>query len=516
MESIQKHMNVIYKTSPENSKYLTVPIVALLENNRDSVIDIYVMHFDLTDENMQPIKETVERYGQNVFFVRAEAKDFDGLPPTGRFGGFTVYLEMLAHKYLPASVEKALCFGTDTLVCENIYNYYSLDISNHYMICPTHTHGDVISKHAAFETPQDNIAVISNDEVNIRMMNPCGFIFNLRRLRDEDITIDDYLDAYRSIIDKKIRYIYDQSLLSYMFLKSALLVDGSKYLFSLYDVCSAEGLTVWQCSPAIMHYMSNPKPWRAEFYDLPQAIQLQWNYMFLNFDVEGSNAFQLVAYKSENGIRIHCEMAEIWWHYAELAPNHVVLRTEMERRRNAFLRTISLTTPLLETKEREKHYKIQFQDAIGKLRTAGHAVSVLDYFGGALLFEHTKGVSQRKDNGVVVLTSASETDEAKNAFLNFNYAIEKGIKYSIKLRYRTKTKAKRIRFSMRNSLADENKEIVVVDVKNSSFANASPSWQNVFAEFEGDGFDQFWVSLNGFADPDDFIAFDYIRIEKVY
>lgn len=211
--------NILIAPSSEMFKQtLTVMLSAML--NCKKPCSFFIMEFNWTDEQKKYCTEFIAEYPKNsVKYIHVDDSVFN--PLKAWHGYYNTYYKMLAHQYLGNDIERVLYIDTDIIINKDIYNFYSMDFEDNYIIgsCETASGSKF---HKLKHSPEPGHGFIN-----------CGCILlNLNKLRDSNITIKDY---YNIIKDTKSDYLADQGILSFIFRDKIKVLPSYKYNHAIFQ-----------------------------------------------------------------------------------------------------------------------------------------------------------------------------------------------------------------------------------------------------------------------------------------
>ena len=318
---MENQMNILLQSNEKYAKYMSVMLVSLFSNHKDTKINIYVIHSSLSEETMNNLKQFVTKYNNSIEFIKCSSDLFKGFK-TNSYLTIEMYYKLLAHIVLPKNIDRVLFLDIDLIIDENIYDFYSADFEGKYII-------------AAGQAPFSDY---SNLDKNFNVMyatkgkyfNVGVLVLNLQKFRADNIVIEDYYRAVKEISAINSKFLYEQGIMNYMFAQygtkyyqvleynyrfhiqyeNQKLIDGKKIKFK----------------PKIIHYANTLiqyKPWDLNFtdeelckFDLGEIIPGYFNY----------------------NKEIH-ELNKIWWNYAEKIDKkfYDIIKSESEAKKDFYL-----------------------------------------------------------------------------------------------------------------------------------------------------------------------------------
>ena len=271
-------------TSCDNNllKYVAVQLYSISVNLKNCFVHFYLFHRDLPDKVFQPLDVLCHRLGNISFHTVKvpEAEKYNAIASHG--GGWCgeAYYSLCSHKLLPEHVKRVLYIDAgDVFFTDDISPFYHSDFEGKALICTSSRFekrdgGMVPYEETNFDTPERFVNVCRG------LFNAGSYLINLEKLRDAQLTIDDWLDFSLSLCElsgkQDTSHVYwgDQGLLSAAFAddlkfygfpqtKKVWLVPYMPYNFSIgyYNNRS----TPPDYHPAVVHFAGGPKPWKMRY-----------------------------------------------------------------------------------------------------------------------------------------------------------------------------------------------------------------------------------------------------------
>lgn len=277
---IKHHYHIL--TSSDNAlvPQIAVSITAMAKNLAGDFIDFYLLHSQITPENLQLLSTLCRGYG-NIMFHEIQIHKpeiFDPLVQAGNWVRET-YFPLCAHQLLPDTIERVLYLDAgDTLVLGDIAPYYFCDFEDNFLIV-TGTRYKVENNTYVNFSPDDLTTPGFLPGILKGIFNSGSYVINLRKMREAKIDISYYcrltelLGKLRAESEaEKFIYFGDQGLLS------AAFIGNMKY----YGYPEIQNLYYWpykfclgyydhfdhkpDYQPAILHFAGVPfKPWKADY-----------------------------------------------------------------------------------------------------------------------------------------------------------------------------------------------------------------------------------------------------------
>lgn len=188
-------------------EHLITMLNSLFSNNKPLKFRIFILSFDLTNDNKQIIKSWIENQKQEVLFIDINPEQLVNFPifDDGYISPAT-YLRLFIPSLLPISIDKVLYLDSDIIVNTNIEKLLNTDISSYAL--------------AAVEDAPNN-SVVTSKEPSQPYFNAGVLLLNLKKLRKIDFlnTAVEFIQKNKSIL-----HFHDQDVLN------ALLGNQAKML----------------------------------------------------------------------------------------------------------------------------------------------------------------------------------------------------------------------------------------------------------------------------------------------
>lgn len=297
-------MNVLLQANEKYAKYMSVMLLSLFTNNKDTKINVYVIHSSISQETIDCMTEFVESYGNHITFLQCDASIFTGFK-TSSYLTIEMYYKLLAHLVLPEDMDRVMFLDIDLIIDADLTEFYNTDFEGKYVI-------------AAGQAPfvdYDNID--KNFDVKIatdgRYFNVGVLILNLKKFRENKISLEDYYKATEEIIKINPGFMYEQAIMNYMFGQyetKYLQVLEYNYRYHIeYENRELIRQRNFQFTPKIIHYAN----WLIQFKP--------WDLRFTEEELK-TYGFEDIVPSAFNLNSETYRIMEIWWKYAEQVPSH--------------------------------------------------------------------------------------------------------------------------------------------------------------------------------------------------
>ena len=298
-------MNILITLNSEYADYAAVMLTSLITNN-DANISVFCLYRNLDNSAKELLISTVVRKSGNsiefIYMDDEKCKLFKDFPTTD---ALTVecYFVLMAHDFLPSSMERILYLDSDLLVDGDMSELYNASFDEQYVVVAGQSHKEV----------NGNLYPLGARPKYGECFNSGVILFNLPKMR-QDIAAKVYWDfAVKENYDFSLA---DQGILNLVFFDKAKYVDTMKYNFrmSIYRNYLEDGNTELKIKPLIIHFASH------DFYHIGYATK-PWlctlsesEYNFLE-----SVGKVKIYYGMDEWVRTNKDVHKKFWTYAHLA-----------------------------------------------------------------------------------------------------------------------------------------------------------------------------------------------------
>ena len=250
-------MNLLFCINPKFRPLLCQCLQSIVKNGGEKEYEAYILHSDLTQEDMDAIQAVSNRV--HCRFVTVNAGDFEGFPESSRYPR-QIFYRLAAPLLLPKELDRILYLDVDTLVINPLRGLYSMDFAGNYYIACTHIRETL--------TKLDELRL--NAPEGVPYVNTGVMVLNLAALR-ENLTMAQIRSTALEKIDTF--WLPDQDLLTVLHGDKILLADTQKYnlsdrilAFHNADLRSPQLDADWvRRNGVIVHYCGKNKPWHENY-----------------------------------------------------------------------------------------------------------------------------------------------------------------------------------------------------------------------------------------------------------
>lgn len=286
----EKAIPIVLAANESFAPYMNVFIKSLVENNRDNLLDIIVLHQDIKSET-QTIIKTDNCISDKVSIRFYDVKSY--------FKNLKLYIDQhlsletyfrLAIQEILADYEKVLYLDSDMVVLDNIAELYAMDIEGYALMGAKDI--DYLGNCKISSKPVDYALNKLKLNSEFDYMQAGVLIFNLKKMR-EMYTVQDLLDIAGSYNWKH----HDQDVLNYAFRGKIkflpqrwnVVMNWKQNSLSRMNIMSKAPASLYneyieaRKSPYIVHYAGFQKPWNVEICDYANEF---WKYARLTSSYE--------------------------------------------------------------------------------------------------------------------------------------------------------------------------------------------------------------------------------------
>ena len=253
-------MNILVAINKKYVRQLNILLNSIKYSNQEEKFDVYILHKNLDKEDMENVIENLDLTRFSIHDIKIPKCEIDTFPVLEKRYTEEIYFRLYASKYLPKEVDKVLYLDADTLVINNLREFYETDFEGNYFVAATH-----IKKvlHKINEIRLD----IKEDEPYI---NTGVLLINLKELRK--INVEEKVINFMKSKKNKL-LLPDQDVVATLFGDKIKLVDELKYnlgerTWKLYNLNNPKNKIIlkWiRKNTVIIHYYGRNKPWNKDY-----------------------------------------------------------------------------------------------------------------------------------------------------------------------------------------------------------------------------------------------------------
>ncbi|WP_058486732.1 glycosyltransferase family 8 protein [Defluviitalea phaphyphila] len=251
-------MNILVTLNSNYIKPLKVMLKSLFINNQGESFTIYLMHSSLTDEEIEDIKNFINKDNNKLEEIYLDDSLFNDAPTLLHYTK-EMYYRLLAFKFLPKNLDKILYLDPDILVINPIKKLYHEDISEYLYAAAYHDKISIKEINKLRLTPYE-IAEYYNSGV---------LLMNLELQRK---TIDEN-EIYKFVEKNRSKLIMpDQDILNALYSKKIKSLDEKLYNYDAryYRYYKLKTGGLWDMdyvikNTVILHFCGKKKPWNKNY-----------------------------------------------------------------------------------------------------------------------------------------------------------------------------------------------------------------------------------------------------------
>ena len=271
------HYNIMTSCDGNLVDYVAIQLYTMSNSLKNSIIHFYLFHRDIPDNRIKPLEALSNRLGNILFHaVRVpEAEKYDAIAKHG--GGWCgeAYFPLCAHQLLPENVKRILYVDAgDVLFMGDISSFYHCDFEGKALIATSIRYKMQGSDLVPYEEKDLYDKAEGFSGICRGLFNSGSYLMNLEKLREAQLTIDDWLDFSQMLCeisgkqDTSQIYFGDQGFLSAAFVDD-LKLYGYPQIKNLWHM--PYNFCLWYYdrintpppyAPAIVHFAVGKKPWK--------------------------------------------------------------------------------------------------------------------------------------------------------------------------------------------------------------------------------------------------------------
>ena len=133
-------MNIATALNRKYLEYTVVMLCSLYENNNEH-IDAYLLHSELTTQDIDIIKNSLSKYDITIISVEINKSDFDDRLPRNTQWSIETYYRLMLMDILPESVDRLMYLDVDLIINGSIEEFYHIDFAGDDVIAADDSNG---------------------------------------------------------------------------------------------------------------------------------------------------------------------------------------------------------------------------------------------------------------------------------------------------------------------------------------------------------------------------------------
>ena len=276
-------MNIATALNQKYIHYTIVMLTSLCENNQ-MPIDAYLLHSELTDNDIQYMKECLSSYEITLIPLAVSREVFHDRFPRSEEWSLETYYRLFLFDLLPSNIERILYLDVDLIIDKSLEEYYTVDFQSDEIITCVDSLGKTGWEKRTKKQRQMFAPMIAQ---GYQYFNAGVMLLNVAAMR-QHYHFDVYLDAIQEWNYEMAAP--DQDILNYVHWKHIGYIDPYEYdLFARIAHNEHIRFETVKEKTAIIHFAGD-KPW--------------------------------------NTTNVHYDIEKIWWEYAALTPCYQILLRE--------------------------------------------------------------------------------------------------------------------------------------------------------------------------------------------
>ena len=272
-----KHYNILICVSELFFLQALVTMLSAIKNLKKE-INFYLMQNDWSDQTKIKCLDFFKQFPPHTInFLDVNEEDLHSFKPFK--GVYIIYYKLIAHKYLPDTVDRILYLDSDVIIRKDIEEFYFLDFDDNYLISTNNR----METHPKQTYDEWVIASNSNKhKFEYTYSNPGVLIINVAKFRKEKIDIEFYKNQIKQMGDEK--YFADEGIINFCFWDKRKLVPSYKWQAmvqfvdvwkNIFDMSKEERIANYneayhedfdeEHSFSIIHFVPVIKPWNCIF-----------------------------------------------------------------------------------------------------------------------------------------------------------------------------------------------------------------------------------------------------------
>lgn len=248
-------------------------VICSLGANCSCVVDIYVMHTELTKDDIQKLDYLLRKMcGGNLYEIKMNSDFLKGAKTLSHFS-IEMYYRIFASEFLPKTIDRILWLDADLVVLQDIEELFNIDLEGKSIAACGHRERN--ESNPAMNNAGIERLGLRNDDV---YFNSGVLLMDIGKIR-ENFNKDSVL---KLIYENQNILIYpDQDILNLMYKDDKIILDWKKYNFQThFDWTFFNEMEYIRSMVSIVHYVGPFKPWL--YTSSHFSYQYYWKYYFLH------------------------------------------------------------------------------------------------------------------------------------------------------------------------------------------------------------------------------------------
>lgn len=265
-------MNIATALNQKYIAYTYVMLTSFLENNREEHNTIYLLHHELTKEDIQYFHDDFANYDVTIVPLQIDRSYFTEEFPVSEKWSVEMYYRLLLLDVLPAEIDRMLYLDVDMIVNQSVHDFYYSDFHNKLLKVCVNSGGYIPQERRLGAKQMEMFAPMF--EQGFLYFNSGMLLMNIREMKKK-YSFSIYLEAMR-----KWEYKMgapDQDILNYLHWNEIEYVEAEKYNY-FSRIAHEQGIDYERGKEelCIIHF-TDEKPWESKNYRYP-IEQIWWDY----------------------------------------------------------------------------------------------------------------------------------------------------------------------------------------------------------------------------------------------
>ena len=229
-------MNIATALNRKYLEYTAVMLCSLCENNHEH-IDAYILHSELTDKDINTLKNSLSKYDITIIPLMINRSDFDTRLPRNSQWSIETYYRLMLMDILPDNIDRILYLDVDLIINGSVEEFYHVDFKGDEVIVADDSNGK--RSRDTFGSKQAEMFKDMLDN-GFRYFNADVMLFNVQEIRKTH-NFNTYMKAVEEW-DYAKKTIFYNELLEKM--QQNLMSDNSveKIIDNLFVLCCKAGI----------------------------------------------------------------------------------------------------------------------------------------------------------------------------------------------------------------------------------------------------------------------------------
>lgn len=263
-------MNIAIALNKKYVEYTAVMLLSLCMNNKKHHIDIYLLHSELEENDIEKLRNTIKEYDVTLIETKVEKAIFEEKCKSSEQWSIETYFRLLLLDILPETVERLLYLDVDMLIINDIFDMYNSEFNGNDIFVVKDMSGTLKNEFLS-QKQQEMFAPMFAQGYSY--FNAGLLLYNIKEMRKKYST-NTYFDAMQDWNYEMTAF--DQDIMNYVHWKKVSYLDEKKY-----NVFAAVAHTTWlkdyawvKENVSIIHYGGFMKPWHTKSFH--NDIELIW------------------------------------------------------------------------------------------------------------------------------------------------------------------------------------------------------------------------------------------------